>query len=145
MIRRRSSVRSLYRRCGKRALDLLVTPFAVLMLCPLMILIGMVILVVDGSPVLFRQDRPGLGGKRFTLLKFRTMHPSRDARGVLHPDARRLSRLGTFLRNTSLDELPTLLNVIAGDMSLVGPRPLLTDYLPRYTRRQMRRSRPTAN
>jgi lipopolysaccharide/colanic/teichoic acid biosynthesis glycosyltransferase len=92
-----------------------------------------------GKPVLFRQDRPGLNAKSFTLLKFRTMTDARDAQGQLLPDAQRLTALGRFLRSTSLDELPELINVICGEMSLVGPRPLLPQYLNRYTSRQMRR------
>jgi len=92
-----------------------------------------------GTPVLFRQQRPGLGGRPFWLLKFRTMTEARDARGNLLPDAARLTAFGRFLRATSLDELPELLNVLKGDMSLVGPRPLLMQYLDRYTPEQARR------
>jgi len=92
-----------------------------------------------GRPALFRQTRIGRGGKPFTFFKFRTMTDARDARGELLPDARRLTRLGRFLRATSLDELPQLWNVLRGDMSLVGPRPLLPQYLPRYDSRQRRR------
>jgi sugar transferase EpsL len=92
-----------------------------------------------GSPVLFLQERSGLYGKPFTLIKFRTMTAARDATGVLLPDAERLTGFGLFLRNTSLDELPELWNVLRGDMSLVGPRPLLVQYLNRYTAEQMRR------
>ena len=92
-----------------------------------------------GTPVLFRQQRPGLGGRPFWLLKFRTMTEARDAAGNLLPDAQRLTGFGRFLRATSLDELPELLNVLKGDMSLVGPRPLLMQYLDRYTPEQARR------
>lgn len=92
-----------------------------------------------GTPVLFRQQRPGKNGRLFTLLKFRTMTDERDDRGVLLPDQRRLTSLGLFLRRTSLDELPELVNVLRGDMSLVGPRPLLVRYLDRYTPEQARR------
>ena len=92
-----------------------------------------------GSPVLFRQRRPGLHGKPFTIYKFRTMTDARDAQGKLLPDAERLTPFGRFLRSASLDELPELFNVLKGDMSLVGPRPLLMQYLDRYTPEQMRR------
>ena len=92
-----------------------------------------------GSPILFRQQRPGLRGRLFTLYKFRTMTGARDAGGTLLPDAQRLTPFGRFLRSTSLDELPELFNVLKGDMSLVGPRPLLVQYLDRYTPRQARR------
>ena len=92
-----------------------------------------------GSPVLFRQQRPGLHGRPFVMFKFRTMTDARDARGVLRPDAERLTAFGRWLRSTSLDELPELINVLRGEMSLVGPRPLLMEYLPLYSKEQMRR------
>lgn len=128
-----------YRRWGKRAFDLL---FTVLALIPLLPVIGILYIIVRsglGSPVLFRQQRPGLAGRPFLLFKFRTMTDARDAKGDLLPDSERLTRLGLFLRKTSLDELPTLFNVLNGDMSLVGPRPLLMGYLALYTPEQMRR------
>ena len=106
---------------------------------PLLLLIGVLIRWRIGSPVLFRQKRPGRGGVPFELVKFRTMTSVRDAQGSLLPDERRLTPIGRFLRSTSLDEIPELLNVIKGEMSLVGPRPLLTEYLPRYTPEQARR------
>jgi len=92
-----------------------------------------------GSPVLFRQMRPGLQGKPFVMYKFRTMHDLRDEDGNVLPDEQRLTRVGRFLRSTSIDELPELINVLKGEMSLVGPRPLLMEYLDRYTPEQARR------
>lgn len=110
-----------------------------LVLGPVMLLVAVLVRLGIGSEVLFRQRRPGLHGVPFTLLKFRTMTDARDARGRLLPDADRLTPLGRFIRSTSLDELPELVNVLRGDMSLVGPRPLLTEYLERYSSEQMRR------
>jgi sugar transferase EpsL len=101
--------------------------------------VALLVRLVRGSPVLFRQARPGYLGRPFEILKFRTMTGVRDASGALLPDAERLTWLGRFLRSTSLDELPALINVLRGDMSLVGPRPLLMQYLERYTPEQMRR------
>ena len=109
------------------------------MLAPLLLLIALLIRLRLGSPVLFTQTRPGLEGKPFRFYKFRSMDDRRDAAGQPLPDALRLSPLGNWLRRLSLDELPQLLNVIKGDMSLVGPRPLLMEYLPLYTPRQARR------
>lgn len=106
---------------------------------PLLAAVAVLIRVTLGSPVLFRQPRPGKDGKLFELLKFRTMTSARDAQGKLLPDAQRLTPLGRWLRASSLDELPELLNVLRGDMSLVGPRPLLVQYLGRYSARQARR------
>jgi sugar transferase EpsL len=108
-------------------------------LSPLLAVVAGMVRITLGPPVLFRQRRSGLHGKPFTLLKFRTMSDARDSRGNLLPDSRRLTRLGRFLRRASLDELPTLMNVVRGDMSLVGPRPLITDYLDRYSPEQIRR------
>ena len=106
---------------------------------PLVVVLAVLVRWRLGAPVLFRQDRPGLDGTPFTLYKFRTMREANDAAGCPLPDSSRLTRLGRFLRSTSLDELPELWNVIRGDMSLVGPRPLLTEYLPIYDERQRRR------
>jgi sugar transferase EpsL len=106
---------------------------------PLLALVALLVRMRLGRPVLFRQQRPGLNGRPFALLKFRTMNDNRDDRGELLPDAERLTPLGRTLRSTSLDELPELLNVLGGQMSLVGPRPLLMHYLDRYTREQIRR------
>lgn len=123
---------------SKRLLDVSLAFPAVLLLSPVMVMIGLLILVFDGRPILFEQVRPGLGARPFVLHKFRTMSDS-SAETSPHTDAERLTRLGTFLRRTSLDELPSLFDVLRGDMSLVGPRPLLTQYLGRYTPEQARR------
>lgn len=130
---------TLYRRWGKRAFDLaVVVPLGVALL-PLGLVMAGVVWWRLGSPVLFRHSRPGRGGEPFTLLKLRTMRDLRDEGGELLPDEERLTPFGRFLRKTSLDELPELWNVLRGEMSLVGPRPLLLEYLPRYTGEQARR------
>jgi lipopolysaccharide/colanic/teichoic acid biosynthesis glycosyltransferase len=123
----------------KRVFDVLIGIAALVALSPALAAIAIVIRGLLGTPILFRQHRPGLRGQLFTCLKFRTMTEARDAQGQLLPDAQRLTALGSFLRSTSLDELPELINVIRGEMSLVGPRPLLPQYLNRYTAEQMRR------
>ncbi|UCC63933.1 MAG: sugar transferase [Anaerolineae bacterium] len=123
----------------KRIFDVAASLLILLLLAPFLGLIALLGRLFVGSPVLFRQQRPGLRGKPFTIYKFRTMTDARDAQGNLLPDAQRLTRLGRFLRSTSLDELPELFNVLKGEMSLVGPRPLLMQYLDRYTPEQMRR------
>ncbi|MGI5916064.1 MAG: sugar transferase [Anaerolineae bacterium] len=128
-----------YRRYGKRLFDLLLTIPALVMFSPLMALMALLVRLKLGSPVLFRQKRPGLHGEPFTLFKFRTMTGERDDAGNLLPDEQRLTRFGSLLRSTSLDELPELWNVLRGEMSLVGPRPLLMQYLPLYTPEQARR------
>ena len=124
---------------GKRLLDLTVSLTALMLLSPVMVVTAIAVAVVMGTPVLFRQRRPGLGGKPFTCLKFRTMTNARDSAGALKPDRERMPFLGRCLRKTSLDELPQLWNVLRGDMSLVGPRPLLMEYLPNYNSEQQRR------
>jgi len=123
----------------KRAFDLVVALGLIMLLSPVMLAIAVLIALRMGSPVLFRQQRPGRHGRPFVLLKFRTMTSAVDADGLPLPDGARLTPLGRFLRRASLDELPQLINVIRGDMCLVGPRPLLMEYLPLYTREQMRR------
>jgi sugar transferase EpsL len=123
----------------KRAIDLCAAALGALLLSPVLAAIAMLTWLAAGSPVLFRQVRPGRGGRPFVLLKFRTMSDRRDAVGTLSPDRDRLTRIGRFLRSASLDELPELVNVLRGDMSLVGPRPLLMAYLDRYTPEQARR------
>lgn len=120
-------------------MDLIVAAIAAVALSPLFVALFLAIRLKLGSPVLFRQIRPGLGGQPFTMYKFRTMLDAVDAQGRPLPDEKRLTRFGRFLRASSLDELPGLFNVLRGDMSLVGPRPLLMQYLPRYTPEQFRR------
>ncbi len=122
-----------------RLTNMLLASIAFIALLPVMLLIGLGVRVVIGKPILFEQDRPGLNGEAFRLFKFRTMHNSKDESGDSLPDADRLTPFGRFLRRTSLDELPELWNVIVGDMNLVGPRPLLKEYLPLYTKEQYRR------
>lgn len=129
----------LYRAGGKRCLDLIVAIPLVILLTPVFLVIAGIVRWRLGGPVLFRQERPGAGGLPFTLVKFRTMTDERGSSGELLPDISRITGLGTFLRSSSLDELPELLNVIRGHMSLVGPRPLLIRYLDRYTTEQSRR------
>jgi lipopolysaccharide/colanic/teichoic acid biosynthesis glycosyltransferase len=123
----------------KRIFDIFIAGLMLVALSPVLLLIWATILVKMGPPALFRQTRPGLQGRPFNLIKFRTMRPFPD--GLACGDAERMTRLGRFLRSWSLDELPELWNVLIGDMSLVGPRPLLTEYLPLYTREQARRHR----
>jgi len=124
---------------SKRLLDLLLAGVGVLILSPLYLILSLVVALRLGRPVLFRQRRPGYQGKPFEIYKFRTMSEARDAQGNLLPDGKRLTGLGRFLRATSLDELPELFNVLRGEMSLVGPRPLLMQYLERYNSEQSRR------
>lgn len=123
----------------KRVFDIIVSVLVLIMCLPLTLFIALLISRNLGSPVFFRQTRPGLHGKPFDMVKFRTMHTTTDKNGDLLSDRMRLSSLGRFLRATSLDELPELWNVLKGDMSLVGPRPLLMEYLPLYNDEQMRR------
>lgn len=123
----------------KRLFDLVIASFALLLLFPVLLLVAWLVHRRLGSPVLFRQVRPGLHGKPFEMVKFRTMRDAFDTEGNALPDAERLIPFGRFLRSTSLDELPELWNVIKGDMSLVGPRPLLMEYLPLYSTEQARR------
>ena len=129
----------MYQLFGKRLFDVIIAGIALVVLAPLLALLALLVRATMGAPVLFRQDRPGLHGAPFTLYKFRTMLDTRDAHGNPLDDDARLTALGRFLRSTSLDELPELVNILKGDMSLVGPRPLLMEYLLRYTPEQMRR------
>ena len=126
-------------KCVKRIFDLGITIPLMIFFAPVFFLIWFMVRMTIGRPVLFRQERPGRGGKKFVIYKFRTMTNERDKDGNLLPDAKRLKPLGHFLRKMSIDELPELFNVIKGDMSLVGPRPLLTQYLKCYTPEQARR------
>jgi sugar transferase EpsL len=123
----------------KMLFDYTATLLGLLLIFPLLVCLALLVWILHGSPVFFRQQRPGLYGKPFYMYKFRTMTDERDAAGNLLPDDRRLTGFGKFLRSTSLDELPELINVLRGEMSLVGPRPLLMEYLPLYTPEQARR------
>ena len=123
----------------KRLFDFVVAGVLLIVLLPVLALVAVAVAVSMGRPVLFRQQRPGLHRQLFTILKFRTMVEEAEGDGPGLSDAQRITRLGRFLRRTSLDELPELLNVVSGDMSLVGPRPLLAEYLPRYSTEEMRR------
>ncbi|WP_306110149.1 sugar transferase [Pseudomonas sp. OIL-1] len=123
----------------KRMIDFMAAAFALLLLAPVIAIVGWQVKRQLGSPLLFRQVRPGLGGKPFEMIKFRTMKNAVDSEGCPLPDSERLTTFGQFLRSSSLDELPGLWNVLKGDMSLVGPRPLLIEYLPLYSAEQARR------
>lgn len=123
----------------KYLFDLTVSIIVFLILLPVILLVGVLIRIKLGSPILFTQDRPGLNGKVFKMMKFRSMLDAKDKHGNLLPDNERMTKFGAFLRSTSLDELPGLFNVIKGDMSLVGPRPLLVQYLPLYSSEQAKR------
>lgn len=129
----------MYRLFGKRLFDLAVAVPAIVFLTPVILVIAALVRLRLGTPVFFRQERPGKNGRPFRIIKFRTMTDARDSAYQLLPDAERLTRFGRFLRATSLDELPELWNVVRGEMSLVGPRPLRMEYLPRYSPEQARR------
>lgn len=123
----------IYKRYLKRPMDFILSLAAILILSPLLLIAVLMVRIKLGSPVIFKQERPGLNEKIFTLYKLRTMTDKRDDKGELLPDSFRLTKFGKFLRSTSLDELPELFNILKGDMSIVGPRPLLVKYLPYYT------------
>lgn len=123
----------------KRVFDLVFGFLALVALSPVFLILGVLVLIFHGSPILYLQQRPGYKGRPFFIYKFRTMTDKRDENGRLLEDERRLTRFGSFLRSTSLDELPELINVLLGEMSLVGPRPLLMQYLERYSPEQARR------
>ena len=129
----------IYEKYIKRPQDFLCALLALIVLSPILLIVAILVRIKLGTPVLFTQDRPGKDGKIFKLYKFRTMADQRNANGDLLPDSVRLTSFGKKLRSTSLDELPELLNIIKGDMSVVGPRPLLVQYLERYTEHQARR------
>lgn len=126
----------IYKKYIKRPMDIILSLIALIILSPVMLVIALIIRIRLGSPVIFRQKRPGLNEKIFTLYKFRTMTDQKDENGNLLPDKMRITKLGKFLRSTSLDELPELLNILKGDMSFVGPRPLATIYLPYYNEKE---------
>lgn len=129
----------MYAKYIKRMLDFILSLVALIILMPLMIVIGVLVRIKLGKPVIFKQERPGKNEKIFTLYKFRTMTDKKDEKGNLLPDSKRLTKFGKMLRSTSLDELPELINILRGDMSIVGPRPLAVQYLPYYNNREKHR------
>lgn len=129
----------MYKRFVKRCLDFVLSLAALIILSPVLLLVAILVRCKLGSPILFKQERPGLHEKIFCMYKFRTMTDTKDADGNLLPDEVRLTKFGKLLRSTSLDELPELFNILKGDMAIVGPRPLLVQYLPRYNERQHHR------
>lgn len=128
-----------WRLAVKHVFDRTAALVLIIVTAPVMVVVAIAVRFAMGAPVLFRQERPGFRGRRFTILKFRTMTAVTTATGSMLPDLQRLTRIGRFMRRTSLDELPQLFNVLRGELSLVGPRPLLVDYLDRYTSEQLRR------
>lgn len=134
-----SAPTTLYARFMKRLCDLVVASLALVVALPLMVVTGLAVLVVLGPPILYRDERAGMSGRPIRIAKFRSMSQATDSEGRLLPDAARLGGFGRFLRRTSLDELPQLLSVVAGDMSMIGPRPLPLRYVPRYDARQAAR------
>lgn len=129
----------MYRKYIKRLLDFILSLFAIIILSPVLLIVALLVRIKLGAPVIFKQKRPGLNEKIFTLYKFRTMTDAKDEHGNLLPDEIRLTKFGKLLRSTSLDELPELFNILKGDMSIVGPRPLLVRYLPLYNEHQKHR------
>lgn len=129
----------MYKRYIKRILDMILSGIAILLLSPVFLILAVMIRIKLGSPVIFKQERPGKNEKIFCMYKFRTMTDETDEQGNLLPDEKRLTDFGKKLRSTSLDELPELINIVKGDMSIVGPRPLLVQYIPLYNERQRRR------
>jgi len=132
-------VLSLYRKYMKRFIDMALSLFAIIILSPIILIVAILVKTRLGSPVIFTQRRAGLHGKVFTVYKFRSMTNETDEKGELLPNDKRLTKFGKLLRSTSLDELPELFNIFKGDMSIIGPRPLLEEYLPRYSKEQMKR------
>ncbi|NBI07986.1 sugar transferase [Senegalia massiliensis] len=123
----------MYRKFIKRLMDFILALMAIILLSPVLVIVGLLVKINLGSPIIFKQKRPGLDEKLFTMYKFRTMTDEKNNYGELLPDSTRLTKFGVLLRSTSLDELPELFNILRGDMSIVGPRPLLEEYLPYYT------------
>ena len=128
-----------YERFFKRPLDFIFALLALIILSPILLIVAILVRIKLGSPILFKQDRPGKEEKIFELYKFRTMTDKKDKKGKLLPDEKRLTKFGKILRSTSLDELPELFNILKGDMSIIGPRPLLVEYLPYYTKAERQR------
>ncbi|WP_197081287.1 sugar transferase [Enterococcus lactis] len=131
--------KTFYQLFGKRILDILLSGIALIVLSPIILIVGFLVRIKLGSPIIFKQERPGKSEKIFSMYKFRTMTDERDHNGEYLPDEIRLTKFGKILRATSLDELPELWNILKGDMSIVGPRPLLVEYLPLYSERQRKR------
>lgn len=131
--------KTIYEKYGKRPMDIIMALGVILLLSPVYLAVAGLVWIKFGSPVLFRQERIGLGEKVFTIYKFRTMSNARDGKGELLPDSVRLTKFGRMLRSTSLDELPEAFNILKGDMSFVGPRPLIVRYLPYYTEKERQR------
>ena len=129
----------MYKKYIKRLLDIILSLLAIIITFPIFIITGILVMFFLGSPAIFRQQRPGKDGKVFTLYKFRTMTNKKDKDGNLLPDEKRLTKFGKFLRKTSLDEIPEFINILKGDMSFVGPRPLLVEYLDYYTEEEKHR------
>ncbi|MEI6291198.1 MAG: sugar transferase [Chloroflexota bacterium] len=129
----------MYKSCVKRIIDIIISLIALLILSPILLLITLTLIIANGGTPFFVQSRPGLKGKIFKIIKFKTMNERRDSKGNLLPDDQRLTTVGKFVRKTSLDEIPQLINVLKGDMSLIGPRPLLFEYLLLYSPLQARR------
>lgn len=128
-----------YEKYIKRPVDFILSLLALIVLSPILLVVAVLVRIKLGSPVIFKQERPGLNGEIFNMYKFRTMTNAKDENGELLPDIIRLTNFGRFLRNSSLDELPELINILKGEMSVIGPRPLLTKYLPLYNDKQRRR------
>jgi len=131
--------KSVYQKWGKRALDICFSALALVVLSPVLLIVALLVKIKLGSPIIFKQDRPGKDEVIFSMYKFRTMTDAKDANGNYLPDNVRLTKFGQLLRATSLDELPELWNILKGDMSFVGPRPLLVEYLPLYNENQRKR------
>lgn len=128
-----------YRKYIKRLLDIILSLFGIIITFPIFLIVGVLVLIFLGKPAIFKQKRPGKNEKIFTMYKFRTMSNKKDKDGILLPDELRLTKFGKFLRKTSLDEIPEFINILKGDMSFIGPRPLMPEYLPYYTEEEKHR------